>query len=490
MKKQIVGLEARESVLNGARQLYEAVSLTLGPKGRNFLIETSKGVELTHDGVTVAKSVEPNDPVEKLGADFIRKSSLKNNNLVGDGTTTTTILTYKLIEGFSDLLINPMQFARDLQVEAENLCAQIKPRKVDDLAQVATISCADPELGKIVAEAVGAVGYDGVVVVEPSEEVITETELVEGFKIDSGFISPYFINDADTSRTLFENVSVLVAGGSVSWNDIADVLQNLTDRKIVMIAPEYSKELIARMISLNLKGEFNSLLIKAPGFGNYQEALLEDISAVVNATFVKDRKPTQSDLGKADKVVADQDKTVITGNLNKDYLDKLKPLLNATDSQYDKKRIESRIANLEGKVSIIRVGGLTDVEITEKIYRVDDAVAACRAALEDGIVAGGAISYLNLKTSDTPAGNLFKNVLQEPFRHLMSNAGLDPELKLPNITDTKGYNVLEPDELVDMFEAGIVDPAKVVKEAIRTSASVASSIITIGGLVAKVKDED
>lgn len=487
-------IEAQEHVYNGAKKLYDAVRVTLGPKGRNFII-SQKYVEpyLTHDGVTVAENVEL-EGAEEVGASFIRSAAKKNANLVGDGTTTTTILTYSLINGFRDVLVNPMRLATELNEEAEYLCSQLAPHDRTDITAVATISASDASMGAVVAEAVSTVGHDGSIVVQPSQSLDTTVEFVEGFSVGSGYMSPYMITDSETGKAVHEDVPLLVLDGKLeSVNHIGELLQQMSNqKKLVIVANDVTREVLARLVMLHNSGTFSFTVIKSPELGQRRTDVLEDLCAVTGATLIKtDSEITNKVLGRASKIVVDAEKTIVTGVTNHARYEHVSASLKATVTERDEEFVKNRLANLNGKVAIIHVGGTTDHEVRERIFRIDDAVAACRAAMKEGVVPGGATTYLNLDTHDTDAGVLFKNALEQPFRQLMQNAGLDADEKIELVRQTGlGINVMTPDKPVDLMEVGIVDPIAVVKAAITTAASVAASVITMGGLIVENKEKD
>lgn len=493
-KKVLYGEEARAAVLNGGKKLYDAVRVTLSPKGRNFMI--AKGYSdpvMTHDGITVANAVILSTPEEEAGAAFIRKAAAKNNLDVGDGTTTTTIVTYKLIEKFNDMLINPMQLAKQLKAEAESLCSQLKPVKVTDLAPVAIVSCADEELGSLIAAAVEKVGLEGSVVVERSDSVETTVEVVEGFKVGSGYMSPYMATDDSTGRAVHEDTSVLIVNAPIKdAAQLTAVMQHLVaknQKSLVVVADDFSQEVVAKAALLNQQGNFGLLLVKSSGYGENRVDQLEDLSSITNATLVRKGEDIKAEcLGKAEKVIADHEQTTFTGNADEKRKEIIRSQIENAKTERVKDRLRNRLANLNGKVAIVYVGGNSEAEVEEKVYRVDDAIAAARAALDEGVVPGGATAYLSLKTSDTDAGKLFAEALRAPFLQMMENAGVEGEAKLSQIKDGLGFDVMNPDEPVNLMERGIVDPVKVVKAAITTAASIAAAVITMGGLVVDVPE--
>jgi chaperonin GroEL len=389
-----------------------------------------------------------------------------------------------------------MQLAKALREEADALCDQLKPKKVKDLSKVATISAGDAGLGKLIAEAVETVG-DGSVLVEPSQNLDTELKFVEGFKIDSGYMSSNMITDPNTGRAVYENTPLLIFNSHL--NDGAKLINLLQEagqsqiNNIVIIADDIPQEILARLTTLRIKAGFNCLAIKSPGFGQHRQDLLEDISAITGAKVLKEHTDLSLDnLGKIKRIVTDHESTIITGEPPKERIEQLRSELISV-GDFNKERLNNRIASLEGKIATIYVGGNSETEVNEKVFRVDDAVYAAQAAQEEGILPGGGISYAELETSDTPAGKLFRDALIAPFKQLMENAGLDSETKLEQLNESKpgtGFDILNPEEPVDLIKAGIVDAAKVVRMAIKTSASVAAQVITMGGLIADQEEKD
>lgn len=488
--KIYIGNDAKELVYQGAKELYDAVRVTLGPKGRNFIVAPKHSKPyLTHDGVTVAKNAEF-EGLKEVGASFVRNAALKNAGEIGDGTTSTTILTYSLLDGCKDSLLNSMVLSKQLQEEADSLVEQLTPLKETNLESVATLSSASKEIGSVVAKAVETVGEDGSIVIEPSQSFETELELIEGFKINKGFISPYMAND-DTGHARYENIPVLMLQNSlVSPDMITGVLEHVASnsKKLCIVADEISKEIVARLVMLAKRG-VEVVAIKTPEIGQRRIEVMKDIQSIVGGQIVKET-PTVKDLGLAQRLVCDSESTVFTGTVPEERIEELQKMLQTAPNERSAKFISDRIAGLKGKIAIIHVGGNSEQEIEEKIYRVEDAVGAAKAAVSQGVVVGGALSYLNLKTSDTEAGQIFKTALEKPFRQLMINAGLDDEEKINQVTDTHGIDVMNPDTPVDLVKQGIVDPLSVVSAAIKTSAALASQLITMGGVIVDEKEEE
>lgn len=525
-KKMYYDDEARRRVLSGAKKLYDAVKVTMGPKGRNVVISKSYGnPTVTHDGVTVAKAVELPEETEdqlgeKVGAELIKQAANKMNDVAGDGTTTVTVLTYHILAEANRLIAaghNPMDLRKGVERAGEKALAQLgKIRedisaKADKVAQVATISAGDAEIGKMIADVIQKVGKDGVVTVEEGQSLALESEVVEGFNMDRGFLSPYMVTDAGRMEATYDKPAVLVTTAKVSnVQEFLPILEKMAQagkKDLVLIAEDVEGEALTTLVLNRLKGTFNTLAIKAPAFGDRRKAILEDIAILTGATVIDEERgytfenADLSMLGSARRVIADKDQTTIVEGAGsasdvKARVDQIKAQIENATSEYDKENLEKRQAALSGKVAVIKVGGATETEIEEKKFRVDDAVAATKAALDEGVVPGGGVTLVNIADSigdDSDAGfQLLKNALVQPFKHLMSNAGLNPDEKLPQIRAGKagqGFDVTSPDKLVDMKSAGVVDPARVTKEAIQNAVSIAATGMTMGGLVVDLPEK-
>lgn len=484
--KIIIGQEAKELVHQGAKELYEAVRVTLGPKGRNFIVaKRYMSPFLTHDGVTVAKNATFTGPKE-VGASFIRDAAIKNAGDVGDGTTSTTILTYSLLDACRESLTNPMILSKQIQEEADNLVSQLKPLPNTDLKAIATLSSASEEIGEVVSKAVETVG-DGSVSFQPSPTE-TEVEFIEGFKINKGFVSPYMANDA-TGSAIHEDMPTLLIDGPLNDPEqLTQVLEyiNSKSKKLFIIADEINRDIVARFVLLQKKG-IDVLAVTAPELGQRRIEVIKDIQSIVGGKITK--RPSVADLGVAKKIISNSDDTVFVGEPPLERIKELEKILFSAPNDRSAEFIKSRISGLKGKVAIIHVGGNSDQEIKEKIFRVEDAVAATKAAALEGSVVGGGLSYLSLKTSETEVGDIFKKALEQPFRQLMINAGLDEEM-INQVKGNEGIDVLSPDEPVDLVSKNIVDPLSVVKAAIKTSAALASQLITMGGLEIEEEHDD
>lgn len=534
-KKIFSDREARKQVLAGAKELYDAVSVTMGPKGRNVVIGKSYGgPTVTHDGVTVAKAVDlPVDAKDEgtygrnIGAELVKQAASKTNDTVGDGTTTSTILAYHILEEANRLIEaghNPMDLRKGLEEAAEQALAAVTKAsepisgKKDKIAQVATVSAGDSEIGNMIADVMEAVGPEGSVTVEQSQALGIEKEVVEGFKIDRGYVSAYMVTDPARMEAVYEKPLIMVTDKKISSiQEILPLLEKVAQggkKELVIIAEDVEGEALATLVLNRLKGVFNALAIKAPSFGDRRKAVLEDIAVLTGATVISDERGLSFDtvglevLGSARKIIADKDSTTIiegTGDMSevKARITQLKSQIENATSEFDKEKMEERLAALAGKVAVIKVGGATETEVEEKKFRVDDAVAATKAAVAEGIVPGGAVTLIDVAGElDTSVGKLddsqkvgwtiLSHALVQPFKHLMSNAGLNAEEKLAKVREAKagqGFDVNDAVNLIDLKAAGIVDPAKVTKEAIQNAVSVAGTAMTMGSLIVDIPEE-
>jgi chaperonin GroEL len=526
--------DARSRVLAGAKELYDAVKVTMGPKGRNVVIGKSYGgPSVTHDGVTVAKAIElevkkDGDSLGKsIGSELVKQAASKTGDDVGDGTTTATVLTYHILSEANRLIAaghNPMDLRKGLDEAAASVLKSIDgmTEKIagnkEKVAQVATVSAGDGEIGALIADVIEAVGEDGSVTVEQSQTFGIEKEIVEGFKVDRGYVSAYMVTDTARMEAVYEKPLILVTDKKISSiQDILPLLEKIAaggKKDLVIIAEDVDGEALATLILNRLKGTFNTLAIKAPAFGDRRKAILEDIAILTGATVISEEQgitfenATIDMLGSARKVIADKDNTTIIEGYGeptavKERIAQLKQQIDNATSEFDKEKMEERLAALAGKVAVIKVGGATETEIEEKKYRVDDAVAATKAAVAEGIVPGGGVTLVDLSkvldvkattvTNSRDAGRLIlKNALVQPFRQLMENAGLNAEEKLGKVLEAengKGFDVNDPDKMIDMMKEGIVDPAKVTKEALQNAASIAGTATTMGALVVDLPEE-
>jgi chaperonin GroEL len=524
--------EARNALLSGMKQVNDAVSTTLGPKGRNVALSKSWGApNVVHDGVTVAKEIELEDPFENMGASLIKEAASKTNDNAGDGTTTSTILAYAIAaQGMKNITAgaNPMQMKRGIDQAVSEVVEQItqkaKPIKgKTEIAQVATISAADANIGNMIAEALEKVGKDGVVTVEEGKGLELETEYKEGMEFDKGYASPYFVTIPERMEAEVESPYILITDKKISAvSDILPFLENIVkvSKNFVIIADDVDGEALATLVVNKLRGTFNALVVKAPGFGDRRKAMLEDIAILTGGTVISEdtgRKldsVTPEDCGQADKVWADKDNCRIIGGKGDlkaigARIDQLKNEIKATSSDFDREKLQERLAKLSGGVVQINVGAATEIEMKEKLERVKDAVEATKAAMESGIVPGGETTLLNIAesmdanklkelTKDEVVGyEVVKEALQVPFRTLIGNSGFDPGELIAKAKEAgfgMGYNVARMEtsteaQPVDLIKEGIVDPAKVVIEALRNGASVASMVLTTECLVADQPEE-
>ena len=531
-KKVFYGDDARARVLGGAEALYNAVKVTYGPKGGNVVVSKSYGAPtVTHDGVTVADSVDlPENDDEtlgyKVGAELIKQAANKLNKVAGDGTTTVTVLTYNILKEANRLIAaghNPQELrkgieeaGREVVAELEKLTEPIegKPSRV---AEVATISAGSQEIGDLIAEVIAKIGKDGGVTVEAGQGLEMESEVVEGVSIDRGFTSALFVTDVNRQEAVFEKPAVVVTDKKLSSiQDVAPILEKLAQagkKDLVLIAEEVEGEALSIMVLNKLKGVFNSVAIKAPSFGERRKEVFEDIAVLTGATVVSEERGMTFDntgmevVGSARKVIVGKDEsTIIEGAGSKDAVEARIAQItmqaeNATSS-YDREQYEQRAAALSGKVAVIKVGGASETEIDEKKFRVDDAVAATKAALAEGIVAGGGVTLVNLAgsiaadgTDSRSAGKvILKNALKQPFVQITTNAGLNSQALLAQVEAAKpgqGVNVMQPEAgLVDVKKAGVIDPARVTKEAIQNAVSIAATAATMGALVVDVPEKE
>jgi chaperonin GroEL len=514
--------DAREKMLRGVDVLANAVKVTLGPKGRNVVIDKAFGApRITKDGVTVAKEIELEDKFENMGAQMVREVASKTNDLAGDGTTTATVLAQAIVkEGAKSVAagMNPMDLKRGIDLAVEAVVSDLKghAKKIannDEIAQVGTISAnGDAEIGRFLADAMAKVGNEGVITVEEAKSLATELEVVEGMQFDRGYISPYFITNADKMRVELEDPYVLIHEKKLSnLQAMLPVLEAVVQsgKPLLIVAEEVEGEALATLVVNKLRGGLKIAAVKAPGFGDRRKAMLEDIAILTGGTNISEdlgvklEKVTLAMLGRAKKVVIDKDNTTIVDGAGKKSeiegrVKQIKAQIEETTSDYDKEKLQERLAKLAGGVAVIRVGGATEVEVKERKDRVDDALHATRAAVEEGILPGGGVALLralkaldNVKpgNADQKAGvEIVRRAIQAPARQIAQNAGDDGSVvvgKLLEKTDYNwGYNAATGD-YQDLVKAGIIDPAKVVRTALQDAASVASLLITTEALIAE-----
>src|SRR6187455_859160 len=526
MAKQIIyGEESRQAILRGVNQLANAVKVTLGPKGRNVVLDKKFGSPtITKDGVTVAKEIELKDPLENMGAQMVREVASKTSDIAGDGTTTATVLAQAIFrEGAKNVVAgaNPMELKRGIEKAVEAIIAELKtfskPVSGQMIAQVGTISAnSDSTIGKIIAEAMEKVGKDGVITVEEAKTLETGLDVVEGMQFDRGYLSPYFVTDPERMEVVLENPVILIHEKKISsMKDLLPVLEQVArmGRPLLIIAEDVEGEALATLVVNKLRGTLQAAAVKAPGFGDRRKAMLEDIAtlsggrAITEDLGIKLENIKVEDLGKAKKVTIDKDNTTIVegaGN-SKDIEGRVKQIraqIEETTSDYDREKLQERLAKLVGGVAVIKVGAATETEMKEKKARVEDAMHATKVAVEEGIVPGGgvalvrAISALDKLTfeDDRRYGlQIVRRAIEEPMRHIAINAGFEGAIVIGKVRDSKdpnyGFNAAT-EEYADMIAAGILDPAKVTRSALQNAASIASLMLTTEALVSEIQDDD
>ena len=526
MAKQVFyGDEAREKVLAGAKTLADAVKTTMGPKGRNVVISKSYGgPNVTHDGVTVAEAIdlpENEDNLgEKVGAELIKQAAKKMNKAAGDGTTTVTVLTYEILKEANRLIAaghNPMELRKGVekagaQVLSElNKIAEPVDGKNDLITEVASISAGDTEIGKLIASVISRIGKDGVVSVEAGQGLAMESEITEGFTFDRGYVSAYMATDTNRMEAVYDRPAIIITDKKISSaQEMLPLMEKLVasgKKDIVLIAEDVEGEALGILILNRLKGALNTVAVKAPSFGDRRKEVLQDIATLTGASVITSDQGMTFDnvglevVGSARKVIVAKDNTtIIEGAGDKttisQRIDQIKSQANIATSDYDREQLDKRAAALSGKVAVIKVGGATETEIDEKKYRVDDAVAAVKAALLEGIVPGGGVTPINLAgkiTGDSAGAEIMRNALLMPFKQLATNAGLNAEALLAQVQEAKpGYGVDVANyrgKLIDLKKAGVVDPAMVTYQAIRNAVSIASTAMTMGALVVDIPEK-
>ncbi len=528
MAKQILyAEEAREKLKKGVDKLARAVVTTLGPKGRNVAIDKKWGSpNVVHDGVTVAKEIELEDPFENMGAQLVQEAASKTNDVAGDGTTTATLLAQQIIvEGLRSITAgaNPMLLKRGIEEATRDVVDEIKrvakPIKTkEEKAQIATISAQDPEIGNLIADAFEKVGDDGVITVEEGKGLETTVEYKEGMVIDKGFASPYFITDTERLEAVIEDAHILVTDKKLSsMDDLLPILENIikVTKNVVIIADDVDGEALATLVVNRLRGTINTVAIKAPGFGDRRKEMLQDIAVITGANFVSEetgrelKSVSLEDLGQADRVIASKEESIIVGGkgTKKDIegrIDQLRKEIETTTSDFDREKLEERLARLSGGVAVVYVGAATELEMKEKEHRVTDAHEATRAALEEGVVTGGGIALLRARKvlakskgeGDIALGREIVNkALDKPLRAIAENAGVDAgyivaEIERKRSADAEvwGWDALE-EEFGNLVQKGIIDPAKVTRSALQNAASVAVMVITTETLITDLPEE-
>jgi len=523
--------DARRRLKVGVDVLANAVATTLGPKGRNVALDRKFGSPtITHDGVTVAKEIELEDPFENMGAQLLKEAATKTNDIAGDGTTTSTVLAHAMVtNGLKNLAAgsNPMLLKRGIEAAAKAVSDAITKQAIDvttkeEIASVAAISAQDTEIGDLIAEVMDKVGKDGVITVEESKALEFETEYVEGMQFDRGYISPYFVSDPENMEAVVEGPYILIHDKKISAaTDIVPILEKLVQigkRELVVLAEDVDGEALATLVLNKIRGMLNVIAIKAPGFGDRRKAMLQDIAVLTGGTVITEElgrkleSVTINDLGKAGKVVVTKDDTtIIEGSGEKDRIkgriEEIKVEIDRSTSDYDKEKLQERLAKLAGGVAVIRVGAATETELKEKKHRVEDALSATRAAVEEGIVPGGGVALINAMESlnkvkmdneDAKIGvDIVRKALEVPMAGIAENGGQDGAVVIDSVRRKQeeaknkniGFDVLK-EEYVDMVEVGIIDPAKVTKGAMENAASIAAMILTTEALITDVPEEN
>jgi len=526
MAKQIIfGEEARKSLKNGVDTMTDAIRVTLGPRGRPVALDKKWGApSVLNDGVSIAKEIELPDPFENMGVQLVKQAATKTNDQCGDGTSTSTIIAQAIInEGFKNIAAgaDSMALKRGVDKGVEALVDELKKMSIpvagkEQVAQVAAISAIDPEIGDLIADVMEKVGKDGVITVEEGKGLKFETEFVEGMKFDRGYISPYFITNAEQMRAELEDPYILITDKKISAiNDILPALEKIVQmsKNLVILAEDVEGESLATLVVNKLRGTLSPLAIKAPGFGDRRKAMLQDIAVLTGGTVISEEigrkldSVTVEDLGRARRVITDKDNTTIVEGKgeSKDIEARIKQIRTEIDistSDYDKEKLQERLAKLAGGVAVIKVGGATETELKEKKHRVEDALSATRAAVEEGILPGGGVALLNalpalkkLKMgSDEATGvNILKRAMEEPLRCIAENSGREGSVVINAIKESKpgiGYDAFKDEMGVNMVERGIVDPLKVTRSALQNGASIATMILTTECLVTDIPEKE
>ncbi len=524
MAKQIsYDEDARRSLKNGIDALAGAVKITLGPKGRNVVLDKKWGPPtITNDGVTIAKEIELDEPYENIGAQLIKEVATKTNDIAGDGTTTAVVLAQAMLhEGMKNVAAgaNPMALKRGIEMAVNAAVEEIKKLSTpvagkEQIAQVAAISAADKEIGKLLADVMEKVGKDGVITVEESKGIKFETEFVEGMQFDRGYISPYFVTNADRMEAEMEDPYLLITDKKISAvQDILPVLEKLLQvtKNLVIISEDVEGEALATLVVNKLRGTINCIAVKAPGFGDRRKAMLEDIATLTGGTVISEdigRKldsATLDDLGRARKLLSDKDNTTIVEGKGADdqiqgRIKQIRAQIDETTSDFDREKLQERLARLAGGVAIIKVGAATEVELKEKKHRVEDALSATRAAVEEGIVPGGGTALINIisavakvkaKGDEATGVNIVLKALEQPLRQIAFNAGKEGSVAVDAVKKAKkgtGYDA-EADEYGNMLDRGIIDPAKVTRAGLENASSIAAMVLTTESLITDIPEK-
>ena len=530
-KQLVFAEEARRRLSKGMDILANAVVTTLGPKGRNVAIDRKFGSPtITHDGVTVAKEIELEDPFENMGAQLLKEAATKTNDIAGDGTTTSTVLAHAIVtEGMKSLAAgyNPMLLKRGIEAASKAVADKLRSQAIEvttkeEIANVASISAQDRTIGELIADVMDKVGKDGVITVEESKGLQFETEYVEGMQFDRGYISAYFITDPEQMEASISNPFILIYDKKISAaTDIVPILEKLVQigkRELLILAEDIDGEALATLVLNKIRGMLNVVAVKAPGFGDRRKAMLQDIAVLTGGTVISDETGRKletaaiSDLGKAEKIVVDKDNTTVIGgagdsSLIKGRIEQIRVEIDKSTSDYDKEKLQERLAKLSGGVAIIRVGAATETELKEKKHRVEDALSATRAAVEEGVVPGGGVALVNamsaldglkMDSEDAQIGvNIVRKSLEVPIRKIAENAGQDGSVILENCRRFQkeqgniniGFDVIS-EKYTDMLKVGVIDPAKVTRGALENAASIASMILTTEALVTDIPEKD
>ncbi len=523
-KKIEFGERARQQLVAGVNKVANAVKVTLGPRGRNVVLDKGYGSPMiTNDGVTIAKEIELEDKFENIGAELVKEVASKTNDTAGDGTTTATLLAQAMIaQGMKNVAAgaNPMAIRKGMQKAVaeviKNIKEQAKPVvSKEERAQVATISAQDKEVGEMIADVMDKVGKDGVITVEESQTFGLEEETVKGLQFDKGYVSPYMITDSEKMESTLEDPFILITDQKISSiKDVLPILEKVTKagkKEILIIADEVEGEALATLVVNKLRGSLNALAVKTPGFGDNRKAIMEDIAIVTGGQVITEEKGLKLEnvelemLGRADKIIATKDNTTIIGgkgekSLIESRVTNIRTQIEKNDSEFDREKLQERLAKLAGGVAIIKVGAATETEQKEKQHRVEDALEATKAAVEEGIVAGGGVTLIRAVecleklelTGDEATGvEIIKNALEEPVRQIAINAGKEGSVvveKVRNLQGAEGYNA-ESDKYEDLLKAGVVDPAKVTRLAVQNAASIASMILTTEAVVGDLPEK-
>ena len=515
------GEDARRSMQVGVDKLADTVKVTLGPKGRNVVLDKKFGAPLiTNDGVSIAREIELEDPYENMGAQLVKEVATKTNDVAGDGTTTATLLAQAIIrEGLKNVTAgaNPILIRTGIKMAVDKAVEEIKKisKQVDgkeDIARVAAISAADEEVGKLIADAMEKVGNEGVITIEESKSMGTELDVVEGMQFDRGYVSPYMATDTEKMEAVLDNPFILITDKKISSiQEILPILEQIVQsgKKLLIIAEDIEGEAMATLVVNKLRGTFTCVAVKAPGFGDRRKEMLQDIATLTGGTVIaeelgRDLKEVTLDmLGTADSVKVNKENTVIVNGKGnsasiKERINQIKAQIEETTSEFDKEKLQERLAKLAGGVAVIKVGAATETELKEKKLRIEDALAATKAAVEEGIVAGGGTAYVNAikevakltsDVADTQVGiNIIVKALEEPVRQIATNAGVEGSVIIENVKNSEagiGYDALHG-EYVNMIKAGIVDPTKVTRSALQNAASVSSTFLTTEAAVVDI----